>query len=149
MSITENEGSADVQSGYMWSSYQDLAWTVTVVTISGEPSVSEGYFILFRIQLQMPTSNSYQTATPYKMLFIRKKKLLQKPYIAYHITGIIMTAFIVLWQETVFHGLNPKVIQSMFYIPQSSSCDAHLTPHSQLVRLGLTYHIPFQLSAVH
>lgn len=46
--------------------------------ISGEPSVSEGYFILFRIKLQMPTSNSYQTATPYNMLFIRKKKLLQK-----------------------------------------------------------------------
>jgi hypothetical protein len=121
----------------------------SLVTISGEPSISEGYFILFRIQLQMPTSNNYQTATPYNMLFIRKKKLLQKPYIAYHITGIIMTAFGVLWQETVFHSLNPEVIQSTFCKPKSPSCDTHLTPHNQLVQLGLTYHIPFQLSAVH
>jgi len=31
VSIIENEGSADVQSGYMWGSYQDLTWMVTVM----------------------------------------------------------------------------------------------------------------------
>jgi len=150
VSITENEGSADVQSGYMWSSYQHLAWTVTVMLpslVNLQLVKDISYCLEYSCKCLLPTVTKQPPLTT--CYLYERRNYYKKPCIAYHITGIIMTAFIVLWQETVFYGLNPKVIQSMFYLLQSASCDMHLTPHSQLVQLRLTYHIPLQLSAIH
>jgi len=76
VSITENEGSADVQSVYMWSSYQDLAWIVTVMLPS-----------LVNLQLVKDISYCLEYSCSFQQLpnchplqyVIYKKKLLQKP----------------------------------------------------------------------